>query len=406
MNFELFISRRIRARKEDSFSRPVIRVSIAGIALGLAVMLVAVAILQGFQKQVREKVAGFGAHIQITNFDSNNSFEPAPVSSDEVDIEELRNIQGVSAVHPFSLKAGIIKTDNQIHGVVLKGVDTFYDWSFFKERLTDGYIPAFADTIVSNEILISKKVARLLELKTGDDIRMYFISENITRGRKFTVCGIYDTGLGEFDDMYILGDNRHIQRLNQWSNDMYSGMEIKVERFGDLETVAENVYNTISYKFNTQTIRQLYPQIFDWIEIQDINVLIILTLMALVAGITMISTLLILILENTRTIGLLKAIGAQTASIRKVFIYATVYIAGYGLFWGNVVGLTLIFIQAKTGFIPLPEDSYFVSSVPVSIGIPEILMINLATLVICTLMMLIPSVVIRFISPVKALRFE
>ncbi len=406
MNFEYFISRRIRSKKGDTFSRPIIKVSIAGISLGLAVMLISVAILQGFQKQVRDKIVGFGAHIQVAAFDSNDSFEPSPVSLEDAAIAEVRKIPGVAGVYPFFLKAGIIKTDDEIHGVVLKGVDSTYDWSFFSEKLKDGTLPEINGKEASNDVLISSKMARMLGFKPGDDLRMYFIIDNNARGRKFRISGIYDTGLGEFDDMYVFGDGRHIRKLNQWDSTLVSGIEIKIDRFEDLGKISEEVYHTVSYKLNTRTIRQLYPQLFDWVEIQDINVLIILILMALVSGITVISTLLILILEHTRDIGLLKALGAETRSIRKIFIYATAYIAGYGLLWGNIAALGLIYLQYKTGFIPLSEESYFVSSVPVTISFPEVLIINLCTLAVCMLMMLIPSLVIRYIAPVKALRFE
>ncbi|KAF0198556.1 MAG: hypothetical protein FD166_1197 [Bacteroidetes bacterium] len=406
MNYEYFISRRIRSKDGSSFSRPIVRVSVTGIALGLAVMLISVAILQGFQTQVRDKVSGFGGHIQITGFDSNNSYEPTPIDKNDAKISRIRRIDGILNVQEFGLKAGIIKTEDQIEGVVLKGVDSSYDWTFLKDKITEGRVPENKDTSAGNEVLISGKVADLLGFKAGDDIRMYFIIDNTARGRKFKVSGIYNTGLAEFDEMYVFGDIRHIRKLNGWDNNQVSGIEINIRDFNRLNETADKVYNIIGFKLNTQTIKQLYPQIFDWIEIQDLNVLIILILMALVSGITMISTLLILVLEHTRDIGMLKALGATNAGIRKIFIYASVNITFYGLLWGNAVALTLIFLQKTYGFIPLPEDSYFVSVVPVAIGLPAILLINLATIFICTLMMLIPSLVIRYISPVKAIRFE
>lgn len=406
MNFEYFISLRLRSGKGPSFSKPIIRVSITGIALGLAVMLISLAILQGFQKQIKDKVAGFGAHIQITGFSSNNSYEPSPVSLTDINEDELRAIEGVRNVQPFGLKAGIIKTNDQIQGVVLKGVNKDYDWNFFSDKLFDGALPKIQDSTPSNEVLISGKVARMLGLKTGDDLRMYFIIENSTRGRKFTISGIYETGLGEFDETYVFGDIGHIRRLNGWDNQTVSGVEVYIYSFDDLNSIAESVYHTIGYNLNSQTIKQLYPQIFDWIEIQDMNVIIILILMALVSGITMISTLLILILERTRDIGILKALGSSDGSIRKIFIYASIYIIGYGLLWGNILALGLIWLQSVTGFVPLPEESYFISQVPVFIGISEVLIINLATIFVCTVMMLIPSLVIKYISPVTALRYD
>lgn len=406
MNFEYFISLRLRSGKGPSFSRPIIRVSIAGIALGLAVMLISLAILQGFQKQVQDKVAGFGAHIQITGFSSNNSYEPSPVSLDDINESSLKEIEGVTHIQPFGLKAGIIKTDDQIHGVVLKGVNRDYNWLFFSDKLTAGALPEIGDSLPSNEVLISGKVAKMLGLKTGDDLRMYFIIDNSTRGRKFTISGIYETGLGEFDETYVFGDIGHIRKLNDWDNQTVSGVEIYIDSFDDLNKIAETVYHTIGYNLNSQTIKQLYPQIFDWIEIQDVNVIIILILMALVSGITMISTLLILILERTRDIGILKALGSSNGSIRKIFIYASVYITGYGLLWGNIIALGLILLQSKTEIIPLPEESYFVSHVPVFIGLTDVLLINLATIFVCTTMMLLPSLVVKYISPVTALRYD
>lgn len=406
MNYEYFISRRIRSGKGSRFSTPIVRVSITGIALGLAVMLISVAILNGFQGQVRDKVAGFGGHIQVTGFDSNNSYETDPVALPEVHADKLRQIEGVTDVQPTCQKAGIISTDGQIEGIVFKGTGKNYNWEFLKSRLTNGRVPHNADTNAGNEVLISKKIANLLNLKTGDPLRMYFIIGNSTRGRKFSICGIYDTGLAEFDQTYVFGDMRHIQRLNGWSDSLVSNVEITITGFNKLDKIAEEVYLITGYKLNTVTVKQLYPQIFDWIEIQDLNVLIILILMALVSGITMISTLLILVLEHSHDVGMLKAIGATNRSIRKIFIYTSLNISFYGLLLGNIFALGLIILQSVYGFIPLPEDSYFVSTVPVQIGVGEVLIINLVTLMICTAMMLLPSLVIRYISPVKAIRFE
>lgn len=406
LNFEYFFSLRLRSGKGASFSKPIIKVSIAGIALGLAVMLISVAILQGFQKQVKDKVSGFGAHIQITGFNSNNSYEPSPVSLNDINLDSLKRIKGINQIQPFGLKAGIIKTDDQIQGVVLKGVEENYDWSFFRDKLSVGHVPEIKNKGLSNDIMISGNVARMLTVKTGDELKMYFISENSTRGRKFNVCGIYNTGLSEFDETYVFGDIGHIRRLNDWDSLTVSGVEIFIESFSELDRIAESVYQTTGYNLNSQTIKQLYPQIFDWIELQDINVIIILILMTLVSGITMISTLLILILERTRDIGILKAIGCNNISIRKIFIYASMYITGYGLLWGNVIALGLILLQSATGLVPLPEESYFISYVPVNIGIMEVLLINLATLFVCTFMMVIPSLVVKYISPVAALRYD
>lgn len=406
VNFEYFISRRLRRKSDSSFSRPIVRVAMAGIALGLAVMLISVAVLKGFQKEIREKVVGFGSHIQISHFDSNNSYELAPVLMEKESVKKIEALPGILQVNSFGVKAGIVKTEDQMHGVVLKGVDSDFDWSFFKDRIKDGKEPALSDTVTSNDILISKKIAGLMNYKTGDDVRMYFISDNQIRGRKFTISGIYETGLTEFDEMYILGDIRHIQRLNNWTEGEVSGYEVRVENFNELDKTALDVYSQIDYNLNAQTIKQLYPQIFDWIQIQDLNVIIILVLMALISGITIISTLLILILEHTNDIGILKSMGATNNAIRKIFMYATFYITLYGLFWGNLIAGILMWLQKSYGLIPLPEDSYFLSQVPVFITVWDFLILNLAIISVCFLMMLIPSLVIRYISPIKAIRYE
>ncbi len=406
LNFEFYISRRIRSREGSSFSRPIIKVSVAGIALGLAVMIISVSILQGFQTQVRDKVSGFAGHIQISNFDSNNSFEPTPIDRRDAKPGQLAQIQGVTDVQAYGLKAGIVKTKDQIEGVVFKGVTKTYQWDFLKDKLISGRIPVFSDTAAGTEILISEKLANSLGFKTGDDLRMYFIIDNVTRGRKFVISGIYNTGLAEFDETYLFGDFAQVRNLNSWDENTVSGIEITLRDFSKLNNLGEQIYSTIGYKLNALTVKQIYPQIFDWIEIQDMNVVIILVLIALVSGITMISTLLILILEHTRDIGMLKAMGASNNSIRKIFIYASVNITLRGLLWGNSIALLLVLLQKKFSFIPLPADSYFVSAVPVSINIPAILLINLSTVAVCTLMMLIPSLVIRYISPVRVIRFE
>ncbi len=406
VNFEYFISRRIRARSDASFSRPIVKVAMAGIALGLAVMLISVAVLNGFQKEIREKVVGFGSHIQISHFDSNNSYELSPVLMEDETIEQLKQIEGIKQVNGFAVKAGIIKTNDQMHGVVLKGVGDDFNWDFFKDRIIEGRPPLLNDTANSNDILISRKIADLMNYKTGDDVRMYFIIDNQIRGRKFSISGIYETGLTEFDEMYVLGDIRHIQRLNQWSGGEVSGYEVLIDDFENLDKTALEVYSVIDYDLDAQTIQQLYPQIFDWIQIQDLNVVIILVLMSLVSGITIISTLLILILEHTNDIGILKAMGTSNLKIRKIFMYATLYIAFYGLLWGNLFAGLLLWLQKSFGLIPLPEDSYFLSQVPVSITAWDFVLLNSAVIIVCFVMMLIPSLVIRYISPIKAIRYE
>ena len=406
MNTELFIARRTLSRSKANFSRPVVRIAVAAIALGLAVMFVSVAILTGFQKEIRDKVAGFGGHIQITRFDQNASLEPQPVSIRQGFYPGIGNEKGIRHIQVFATKAGIIKTREQIQGAVLKGVGKDYDWSFFRDRIVEGSLITLLDSGRSNDVLISRPLASLMKLKLNDDIRMYFISCENTLGRKFRIAGIYETGMEEFDRNYVLCDIGQIQKLNNWEPDQVGGFEITLDRFTDLDRLGEYVYQRVGFSLDARTIRQLYPQIFDWLDLQDINVLIILILMILVSGITMISTLLILILERTGTIGILKSLGMRNRGIREIFLYNAAYIIGSGMLWGNAIGLALCLLQKKFGIITLPQESYYVPVVPVNLDLLNILLLNLFSFILCLLMLIIPSYVITKVSPVKAIRFS
>lgn len=406
MNFELFISGRINGSSDNKFSQPLIRVAVAGIALGLAVMIVAVAIVTGFQQQIRNKVIGFGAHIQIAYFDSNNSFEFKPVDRNQPFVHTLQQTIGISHVQAFGTKAGIIKTKDQIQGVVLKGIDNDFDWSFFKNKLVEGSIFRVSDTTANDSVIISKSLANLLNVNVGEALRMYFIVDNKARGRKFVISGIYDTGLAEFDLMYVYGDIGKIRKLNGWGKSQVSGFEVFITDFGQLDEIAAKVNEATGFDLKTQTIRELYPQMFDWLDLQDMNVVIILTLMVLVAAITMISTLLILILERTQLIGTLKALGASDISVRKIFLFQAAFILGRGLLWGNLAGIALCLAQQQWGIMKLPQESYFVSVVPINLNLVHLAIINAGTLIVCMLMLVLPSYVISRISPIKAIRFN
>ena len=406
MNFELFISGRINGSSDNKFSQPLIRVAVAGIALGLAVMIVAVAIVTGFQQQIRNKVIGFGAHIQIAYFDSNNSFEFKPVDRNQPFVRTLQQTKGIRHIQAFGTKAGMIKTKDQIQGMVLKGIDNDFDWSFFKNKLVEGSIFRVSDTAANDSVIISKSLAKLLKVHVGEALRMYFIVDNKARGRKFVISGIYDTGLAEFDLMYVYGDIGQIQKLNGWAKSQVSGFEVFITDFGQLNEMAAKVNDATGFDLKTQTIRELYPQMFDWLDLQDMNVIIILALMVLVAAITMISTLLILILERTQMIGTLKALGASDTSVRKIFLYQAALILGRGLLWGNLAGITLCLVQQQWGIIKLPQESYFVSVVPINLNLIYLAIINAGTLVVCMSMLVLPSYVISRISPIKAIRFN
>lgn len=409
VNTELFIAKRIFSVKElGSLSRPAVRVAIVSIVLSIAVMIVSVAIVTGFQNEIRDKVIGFGAHIQISKFDSNESMEAQPIDKNQTFYPSFDTVPGIRHIQVYATKAGIIKTDDQMEGVVLKGIGSDFDWSFFKNRIVDGKTFDVKDSVKSKDVIISKLLAGRLKLKTGDSIRMYFIMKDQTqpKGRKFHVSGIYETGLEEFDKIYVIGDIAQIQSLNKWTKNQVAGFEVILNDFNDLDEMSEFVYGNIGYDLDSKNIEQLNPQIFDWLGLQDMNVIIILTLMIIVAAINMISCLLILILERTTMIGTLKALGAKNVSIRKIFLYTAANLIGKGLLWGNIIAIVLCLVQQQFGIITLPQESYYVSTVPINLNIFHLLLLNAGTLLVCMVILIIPSFIISKISPVKAIRFS
>jgi len=406
MNYELLIARRMIHGGKGSFSGPVVRISVISVTLGLAVMIVSIAIVTGFQIQIRDKITGFGAHIQIAKFDSNNSYEYSPVSMVQPFYPSLEKKAGIRHIQVFATKAGIVQTADQIQGVVLKGVGPDFDWSFFKDKLVEGRSFITGKAEPNDSVIISKTLASLLKLKTGDPLRTYFIIDKQARGRRFVISGIYNTGLEEFDKLYVFGDIANIRKLNGWDSTQVSGFEVMIDNFKDLDKAGKTVYKNIGYDLDSKTIRELYPQLFDWLDLQDVNVLIILILMVLVSGIAMISTLLILILERTNMIGVLKALGARNYSIRKVFLYNAAYIIARGLLLGNITGIGLCLLQQHFGIIQLPQESYFMSVVPIHLDYLQILALNAGTLLVCVLMLLLPSYIVTRISPIKAIRFD
>lgn len=416
MNLPYFIAQRlVKGRREGtSFSRPINIIAIIGIATGLAVMIIAVAVLTGFKKQIRDKVVGFGSNIQIVNFDSNLSFETTPITEGQSFIPKIKNIRGVKHVQVFATKAGIIKTDEDIQGVVLKGVGSDFDWSYFNSSIIEGSVFNVSDTSKSpgTQVIISKKIADMLRLKTGDSFAMHFVQDP-PRQRKFIISGIYETSLEEFDRMYVFCDIGHIKKLNGWKDDQISGFEIFIDDFDRLDEMTLAVEDAIGYriaedeeKFKVTNIRIKYPQIFDWLNFQDVNVIIIIFLMLVVAGFNMISGLLILILEKTNMIGILKALGSDDVTIRRVFLYQAAYLIGKGLLWGNLVGIGLAFLQLKTGLISLDPSSYYIKTVPVNFDLTHILLLNAGTMIAILIMLLVPSKLISRITPVKAIRYD
>ncbi len=362
-------------------------------------------VVTGFRNEITQKVIGFGAHIRINNFDSNNSYEESPLSLNAPFIAQLKSNPDVFHVQEYATKAGIIKTDEEIEGIVLKGISNSYNWDFFKNKIIEGSIIRSGDSLHVNEVLISKKTSLKLSLKPGDDMVIYFI-EQPPRIRKLKVAGVYETGLDEFDNIYVFCDITLIRRLNNWQPDQAGGIELLLNDFSRLETVNEQVYKTAGYQFYTQSIREQYPQIFHWLDLQNINVIIIITLILLIAGISMISTLLIIILENAGLIGVLKTMGSTDRSIRKIFIYIAMPVIGGGILAGNLLGVTLCFLQLKFGLVSLPQESYYVSTVPVNFSWLHLVLINAGTIIACLLMLIGPSMVVARISPSKVIRYD
>lgn len=407
MNYELFIARRIAfSRKKDaSVSRPIIRIALAGVSLGFAVMIIAIAIVTGFKKEIREKVIGFGSHIQISNYDDNNSFETQPVNRTQPFLVQLKTDKDIKHIQAFATKAGIIKTSDEIEGVVAKGIGSDFDWSFFSSRLIEGKTFSVNDSIHSDSIIISSNLANKLNLHANDEIIMHFIQQP-PRARKFHISGIYQTGLEEFDNLYLFCDIGQIQKLNDWNPNQVGGFEITIKDFHKLDEVAERVYHLSSSELNAKTIKDVYPQIFDWLNLQNINAIIIITLMVIVSGMNMISALLIIILERINFIGTLKSMGTRSLSVRKIFIYLASYLIGKGMLWGNIVGLLFIFVQKKFGILHLDQQSYYLSYVPVNFDLLNIIMLNGLTLLICTMMMIVPTMIITRISPLQAIKYS
>jgi len=417
MNTELFISRRLFFEKGNKkfLSYRIIKIALAGIALGLAVMIISVAVITGFKKEIREKVIGFGSHLQVINFDNNNSYETQPVSKKQSFLTELKTIDGVSSVNVFATKPGMIKTDKYIQGIIFKGVDTKYDWQFFRENLVKGRLPELNDSVRSEEILLSKQVSDLLEVGTGDKVVLFFINENeSTPGiLQLTITGLYSTSLEEFDNIFVIGDLKQIQRLNGWEEDQISGFEINISDFDRISEMEQKVRNTVldySMKndaiFRTTNITREYPQIFDWLSILDMNVWIILILMALVAGFNMISGLLVIILERSKMIGVLKAMGCPDWSIRKVFLYLSVFLTSRGMLWGNIIGISFIIIQNTFNIFKLNPATYYVDVVPVNFSLVHLILLNAGTVLATTLMLVLPSYLISRIAPDKTIRFD
>lgn len=402
-----FIADRIFSLSKENLSSTVMRLAVASVALAIIVMLVSWAVVVGFKNQIRDKVIGFVAPIHVQALDKNESVEETPFQLDSLLVARLNSVEGITHYQMVANKAGMIKTEDEIQGVILKGVDENYDWTYFSNCLLEGKTPAYHADERSTEVLVSKLIADKMLLGVGDEVRVWFIDKDMqARGRKFTVTGIFETGLYEFDERYVFADLNQIRKLNGWEDNEAGLVEVALNDNADVEQVNEKLYHALPSELASYTARQSNPQIFDWLDLLDTNVWLIMALMLLVAGITVISMLLIIIIERTSTIGLLKAMGASNKFVRKVFLLRSLRILLIGMLIGNIIGLGFCFLQQYTGFIKLDAATYYLSAVPIELHLSTVIFINLGTFLLWVLMLLIPTSVINRISPTKSIRFE
>ena len=411
MNYEFFLAKRIIGSKayKSSISAPIIKIGIAAIAIGIIVMMIAIATGIGLQQKIRDKVVAFNSHVTITNYDNNNSQESViPISKTEDFYPDFKAVEGVRYVQGVASKFGVIRTETDFEGLYLKGVGADYNWGYFKEFLIEGKLPDYTQKR-NEDVLISKYLANRLHFKVGDNFQMIFAKndpEKLPNIITYNIVGIYNSGFQELDAQYLIGDIRHLQRINRWDKDQVGHFEVFINDYSTLDKKGAEIHQNISSLLDSQTITDKYYSIFEWIKIFDKNIYGIIGIMILVAGINMITALLVLILERTKMIGVLKTLGSSNWSIRKLFLYNASYLILLGLLWGNILGLGLLFAQKYFKLFPLDPSVYYVSEAPVYISLGYILALNIGTLILCLLMLLVPSYIITKISPVKAIRFD
>lgn len=411
MNFEFFISKRLVRSKDhkSNISAPIIKIAVGAIALGIIMMLVAFATGLGLQKKIREKISAFKGHITISNYDNNNSgVSLVPISLEQEFYPTFKHVDGIKHVQAVASKYGIIRTEKSFGGIIMKGVGTDYNWSYFKDFLVEGQIPDYSDGI-SDQILISEFIANRLKFGLGDKVIVYFMEDASSKRPRlvaFEVCGIFNSGFQEFDKNYLITDLKQIQRINDWDDNQVGGFEVFIDDFDQIQQKGKEVYQQIGSFLDATTIVDQYRSIFEWLSLFDFNIALIIGIMILVAGMNMITALLVLILERTQMIGVLKSMGSTNWSIRKIFLYNAGYLILKGLFWGNFIGLGMLYVQKYFKIIPLNPKTYYVSQAPVYIGWEYILAVNFGTLILCLLMLLIPSYIIAKISPVKVMTFD
>lgn len=411
MNLEYFIAKRLITARDykSSISAPIIKIAISAIAIGMIMMIVSVATGIGLQQKIREKVSAFNGHIIISNFDNNQSeVTLVPISKNQDFYPKFTSVPEVNHIQAIASKAGIIRTASAFEGIIFKGVGNDYQWANIKDYVVLGRLPDFSNGI-NQEVMISQFLANRLNLTVDDSFNTFFIKDNqeqLPNVRRFKITGIFNSGFQEFDATYVIGDIRHIQRINKWKPDQVGAFEVFANDFTKIKSIGEKVYEQISSNLDTKTIIEKYSYIFEWLKLFDFNIIVILVVMILVATINMVVALLVLILERTQMIGILKALGANNWSVRKVFLYNAFYLIAKGLFWGNLIGVSMLFIQQYFGIIQLNPENYYVNQAPVYINLGYILLLNILTVTVCLLVLLIPSYIITKISPVKAIRFD
>jgi len=406
LNVEYFISSRISLKAERTFSKLIVRIAIAGVMLSLAVMILSIAIIKGFKTEIQDKVRGFIGDIQIYRFDLNGSFEKSPFIPNDTTINNLKNNKQVASFYPFATKPAIIVANGEVEGINFKGIDKTYDWDYIKKHLVSGEVIDFADsTKAAQQVLISEYTANRLMLKTGDSFIMHFV-QNPPRKRKLTIVGIYSIGIESLDKGFVIGDIGLIRRLNNWLPQQTGGIEVRIKDFKQLKPVADEVYDNLEMQLRSRSVEESTPEIFTWLSLLDVNTRVLLILMLIVGVINMITALLIMILERTNMIGMLKAMGMSNGSMMKIFLYNAIYLVGIGLLLGNILGLGLCFLQQYTHVFKLDQTNYYLDHVPIEVHLKDVLLLNLATVVTCTLVLIVPSMLVSRISPLKAIRFK
>jgi lipoprotein-releasing system permease protein len=408
LSFDSYIAKRLsKSEKDLNVSTPIIKIAIGAIALGLAIMIITVATGTGLQHEIRRKLSGVTGHIQIFSFDNSYNYTSNPVDINQEFFPEFRSVPEVSRMHVFATKPGVIRTDSDFEGIVLKGVSSDYDWSFFQNQLIQGELPIYKGKL-SREVLISENISNSLSINIGDKFNVFFLDEKAgkTKARRFIVKGIFNTGLSDFDDNFVICDLSQIQRLNSWGESSVGGFEVFIDDFDKMERVLPEVYHQVGFDLNAVSLLETNRYVLDWIDLFDLNIMVILFIMLCVAGINMITALLILILEKTQMIGMLKALGADNWKIRKIFLRHAFYLISRGLLIGNSIAISILLVQKYLGVVKLDPKIYYVNQAPVNLDLIHIILINVITLVLVLLLLLLPSYIVTKISPSKAIKFE